>query len=65
MTTKTTAKTLAIVATTASAEPTPKMVRGWFPNSRGEAIVAMMKTGLPYFRAVRRTRRYFAEGKLS
>jgi len=47
-------------------EPTPAQVLEWWPNSRGEAIVAMMKDiDLPYFRAVKRSRRYFLEGKLS
>ena len=39
------------------------MIRSWWPSSRAEQIVKMMKGGLSYERAVRRSRRYFQEGK--
>lgn len=44
--------------------PTIKQIKAWWPGVRGRAIITMMKAGLPYFRAVKRTRRYFLEGKL-
>lgn len=48
-----------------SAEPNARQVMAWFPNSRGKQIVKMMRGGLPYRRAVVRSRRYYLEGKYS
>jgi hypothetical protein len=47
----------------ASSAPSVDQIRSWWPNTRGEQIIEIMKTGLPYRRAVVRSRRYFMEGK--
>lgn len=51
--------------TTKTHLPSTAQVRSWWPNTRGEVIVQLMKGGLPYWRAVRRSRRYWMEGKYS
>ena len=61
------ASEIAVATKTAAAHVNPSVdqVKTWWPNARGEAILDMMSSGLPYFRAVRRTRRYHNEGKLN
>ena len=39
-----------------------QIIAMWEP-ARAKQIIALMNTGLPYFRAVRRSRRYYMEGK--
>lgn len=70
-TTKTTStKTAKAAATPAAATKvadfTPAQVREFWPASRAEYIVGLMKNDdLPYWRAVRRSRRHYLEGKWS
>jgi len=42
---------------------TPAQVREWWPADRAKVIVKLMADGLEYWRAVRRSRRYYLEGK--
>lgn len=56
---KTTKATTETVATVTAAD-----VKAWWPAERAKVIVQMMAEGLEYWRAVRRSRRYFIEGKV-
>lgn len=38
-------------------------VKAWWPADRAKVIVKLMAEGLEYWRAVRRSRRYYLEGK--